>query len=161
MKTRIITLLLVLPAAGALFAGPPERRPGPPAPEELLERFDEDGSGALELAEIEAMLAAGRERMERFREQRQERVEDRRERFDENRGPRPDSGTGQGRRLDGSGQQRGASDGNAPRSDRRGIDVDVLVEKFDTDGDGYLKADEVEEMLEILRERRSGPPRRD
>lgn len=156
MKRPILILLAAIAAAGTAVAqkGPPEKPPLRPTPEEMLERFDADGSGALELDEIETAFevrdeirARMLEARARWLEDRGRRLEDRGQRFD--RGPR-------GARAD----RRGPPDaprGNRANGDRRPVvDGDRLVERFDFDGDGYLKADEVEEMIATFRERAGG-----
>ncbi len=150
MKTGIITLLALFPIVGSLSAVPPDdERRGPPSAEKLLDRFDEDDSGALELDELETMIEKGRERLKRFREERRERIKDRMEdRRENNRTSRRSGNDDRGRRF-----------GDRNQDDRRGPDTERLVERFDEDGDGTLNPDEVEVLLERIRERRSGPPR--
>ncbi len=72
MKTNNRILLLLLPAAsllpvGGLGAQQPDRRPGPPSPAQMLERFDANGNGSLEEEELESAFRLRREWIEERR----------------------------------------------------------------------------------------------
>ena len=133
MKAKHIIPLLILSLVGGLHAertdkpdrperperlDRPERperpeRPTPPTAEEVLEKFDADGSGALEVDEIEVMLETVRERRQANREKIRERIQERREEMRErreqmrqNRSGIPGDGPVRGNGPSGSGNDR-------------------------------------------------------
>jgi|GEM_PF-5293455 len=76
MKNKIIlSTLLSLLSAGFVLAKPDgKERPTPPTPAEMLEMFDTDDSGALELDEMEA----AREKRKEMRDEKKEKMSEKR-----------------------------------------------------------------------------------
>ena len=123
MKTKTILLTIALTAlAGSLFAQqtPTAGSKGdrkPPTPEAMLERFDTNQDGVIDLEEIEAA-------QEKRQQGRQERLDQRKQK----------------QQSDGKKQKKGQRKDPAKMAER-------VVEKFDTDEDGLLSADELREFI--------------
>jgi len=91
MKHKVIIPLVLLALVGGLRAQDSQRgnkpeRPTPPTAAEILEKFDANGDGTLELSELEVMVETARERRQAMREEIRERLENR---WEEKRGGRP------------------------------------------------------------------------
>ena len=134
MKSKfiLISLLSVL-GAGLVSAKPggPQGERQAPSPEKMLERFDANEDGVIDLEEIQATFA----------EQKEKRAE---------RGPR---------------DQKGDSPKPAHKGKRDGKEKDpvrfteIIIEKFDSDGDGALNQEELIEFFKATKDRRQGGPR--
>lgn len=90
MKMKYLLLVAFLPLAGSLNAGhganrERQKKPEPPTAVEVLEQFDTDDSGALEIGEIEVMLETVQMNREQRRKEMRERMKERREQLKEKR----------------------------------------------------------------------------
>ena len=115
---------------------PPEGKGSKPGPEEVMKRFDADGDGQLNEAELQAMYDARRNRPDGYQRHRPSR-EEIMGRFDTD-------GDGE---LSESEREAMRAEGKRMREENK--------KRFDADGDGQLSEEERKTMHETLREERS------
>ena len=133
-KTTILTSIIALCLAGGLAAQQgPRRDRTPPTPTEILERFDVNQDGVIELEEIETVTEQRRSQRQADRDQR------RQNQSVENSSPKAQKG----------GQRPGQRRDPAMMAER-------AVNQFDSDGDELLSAEELQEFFATM-QKRGGP----
>ncbi|MGE9290744.1 MAG: hypothetical protein ACQKBT_07130 [Puniceicoccales bacterium] len=144
--------ILLIPIISAVLVGGlsaqqgpdkgPRGRSGPPSPEQMLERFDANEDGVIDLEEIEMVFSQKQERPNK-REAKQD---------DQCESCAKDGKKAKGGKKDKEqARQKGKKRDGAQMSE-------VIVEKFDTDGDGLLSAEELQVFFaEAHSKRQAGP----
>lgn len=146
MKTKhiLIPILSAVLAGGLAAQQGPQRGPSadrrPPAPDQMLERFDLNGDGVIDLTEIETVTSENRERRMARLESRQNRISSQAQQNRPGPQARPN-------REDAPRQNTPFSNQNRKPDGSRL--AEVVVERFDDDGDGLLSAEELQEFFAL------------